>query len=483
MKTILYLGPTGHQWWGRDRHGWHLLNGETEHPVWVVTDLAEESFAEIEVPRLFGRDRAAFVARQLANRFPDTPYRSILPHHGGSISERLAPRRQTLLGITASGRLHAELDAIEAPIAGVWPISLLLASFCRSRHLPPELLVVLPRPEALRIVFIKNRVPLLTRLAPTPDDPSAQLEEISRTQRYLENTRLIQRSDHACPVLLLGNPDSFAGQPASALHLISPPPPWDAEPPSDWRFPLFQQAFRSPPGQVAPLGRRGDFVADRLRKGALAASAIGFVAGIAAAGGNVSAIFSTMQQRDAVAATSQNLGARLTEVEREIAGVGVAPEVLHRAIALDTEEITSTPAWDTHLRFIADTLGKSPGLRLKHFEWHLLAASEKPCAKAATAAEPVTAEPAPNAPARAVELAMEVRLPETYGPRDRALALRNFSNDLAANHSLRIIKDPAKELAQGALQGGNLKEVEQNHTWCLSLPDSASTTAKPGGQS
>ncbi len=485
MKTILYLGPNGHQWWGRDRHGWHQLNGETENPIWVITDLAEESFAEVEVPRLFGRDRTAFIERQLANRFPDTPYRSVLPSHGGSLYERLAPRRQTFIGVAATGRLHAELDAIEAPIAGVWPISFLLASFCRNRHLPPELLVVLPRPDALRIVFIKNRTPLLTRLAPTPDEPAAQLEEISRTQRYLENTRLMQRGDHACPVLLLGNPDSFAGLPASALHLISPPPPWDAEAPTDWRFPLFQLALRSPPGQVAPLARRSDFVADQLRKGALAASAVGLVGGIAAASGNVSSIFDTLQQRTTVAATNQTLSARLAEVEQRIAGVGVAPEAVQRAIALDQEEIVSAPMLEPHLRFVADTLKKSPGLRLKHFEWHLLAASEKPCAKAAPA-DPAQGQPAPGGATRAVELTMEVRLPETYGPRDRALALRNLSNDLATNHDLRLVKDPAQELAQNVLQGGNLKEVEENHTWCLSLPGSppsANSPVKTGGQS
>lgn len=471
MKTVLYLGPAGRQWWGKDRHGWHLLNGETGRPVWVVTDLAEESFAEIEMPRLYGRDRIAFAARQLASRFPDTPYRTLLPGRGGSLLERIAPKRQTFVGIAGAERLNAELDDIAAPIAGIWPVSLLLAEFCRSRHLPAELLVALPNPETLRIVFIKNRTPLLTRLAPTPNNAATQLEEITRTQRYLENNRLLQRGMHACPVLLLGNPEDFAGLPASALHLISPPPPWDAKSPDDWRFPLFDLALRSPAGQVAPLPRRADFVAGRLRKGALAASVIGLVIAVAAAGSNVSAIFEVMQKQRQLAASAETANIRLAEVERRIEAMGVAPELVQRAIALDTQEIVPAPALDQALNIVAKALSKAIELRLKQLELHLLAAGESACANAsATTPQSHPATTTADHSGRSVELSMEVRLPATYGPRDRIVALRNLSADLKRAGNVRIVKDPALEQNQGALQGGAAKEVEQTHVWCMSLP-------------
>lgn len=475
MKTVLYLGPTEHQWWGRDRHGWHRLAGETDHPVWVVTDLAEESFAELEMPRLFGRDRTAFVARQLATRFPDTPYRTALPARSGTFMERLAPKRQTLLGIAGAERLNAELGAIDAPIAGVWPLSLLLADFCRSRHLPAELLAALPEPDALRIVFVRHRTPLLTRLAPTPDEGPAQLEEIARTQRYLENTRMLQRGEHACPVLLLGNAERFAGLPGSALHLVAPPSPWDVKPPADWRFPLFDLALRSPPGQVAPLVRRAAFVANHVRRAALAASAIGLVAAIGGAASNLRDIVDTTHKRERLAVGEQTLAARLAEAEKRLAGIDVAPEFLRRAIALDAEEIASAPALDQQLRTIAAALGKAPELRLKQLEWRLLAAGETPCTKSTAAAEsePAAERSAAAPSTRSVELGMEVHLPETYGPRDRAVALRNLSADLVRAGNIRVVKDPAQELAQGALLGGSAREAVHDPVWCLALPGAA----------
>jgi hypothetical protein len=47
MTTLLHLGAAGRQLWARNRNGWQPLIGEpdTRQPVWVVTDLAEESLA------------------------------------------------------------------------------------------------------------------------------------------------------------------------------------------------------------------------------------------------------------------------------------------------------------------------------------------------------------------------------------------------------------------------------------------------------
>ena len=79
MKTVLHLTPGGSQYWLKGRDGWQPHDGPPSGPVWVVTDLAEEGFAEIQIPRIFGRDRQNYVSRQVASRFPDTPYRTTLP--------------------------------------------------------------------------------------------------------------------------------------------------------------------------------------------------------------------------------------------------------------------------------------------------------------------------------------------------------------------------------------------------------------------
>ena len=137
MKTVLHLTYSGPQLWNKGRAGWQACDGPADGPVWVVTDLAEESFAEIQIPRIFGRDRQGFIARQLASRFPDTLFRTTLPAvPSGSFMDRIASPRLTLLGVDAAERINSSLDALPTPIAGVWAMSMLLALLASRRGCP-----------------------------------------------------------------------------------------------------------------------------------------------------------------------------------------------------------------------------------------------------------------------------------------------------------------------------------------------------------
>ena len=153
MTTLLHLSPTEHQLWSRTRSGWQPLSGEvdTRQPVWVVTNLAEESLAEIETPRLYGRDRADLITRQLISRFPDTPYRSRLNVlHGSKLLDRFAPVRHTLFGIAAAERLNSTLDSLGVSVAALCPTTLLLARFGQHKSLP-----LISDPPAIPILLIE----------------------------------------------------------------------------------------------------------------------------------------------------------------------------------------------------------------------------------------------------------------------------------------------------------------------------------------
>lgn len=490
MKPLLYLGPSGRQFWCKGKHGWQPTADVPGEPVWVVTDFAEESFTEIEMPRLFGRDRSTYIARQLATRFPDTPYRAVLaPPRLSGVMEKLAPTHQLFLAINNAERLDSEIG--NTPVTGIWPISLLLAHFCHSRKLPVDLLIVLPRPEALRIVYLKNHSPVITRLAPCPNTVSAQIEEIIRTRRYLENTRLIER-DRPCPVLLMGTIENYA-MPLSAaqFQLVPPPHPWDRQPPQDWLHLLFDLALHSPAGQVAPITRRIDHLAQQLKKAALATSALGLIAAVWAASGNLQVVFDTLKQREQSQATTQQLLAQIATLEEKTASFGVSPELLRQAITLHEEEIASVPALEKHLASLANSLVEQPDARLKHLEWRLLAASEAPCSKSASttaesnpapATPPEGTAPAPEA-RRKVEIALEIALPNTAGPGEQARRLRKISEKLGSITGSQLIQDPVKELDQGTLQGSASRESDKKHAWCLALPgDTRAKPAVPGGK-
>lgn len=482
MTHLLHLTPAGAQYWTRTGQGWQPLTGEPDssRPVWVVTDLAEESFADVETPRLYGRDRRDVIERQLGMRFPDTPYRRRLDFaHGDKLLDRLAPTRHTLFGIAPAERVNAELDAKNLSVAALCPTSLLLAHIGQRKRLPPDLFVVLPSAAGLRIVFLKNRIPVLTRLAAIPDQVASQAEEIIRTHRYLENMRTIARGVPPPPVLILGQAADFAAPlRAARLEVITPPASWNPAQ-TDWRLRLFELAIRKQPfGQLAPVARRTLYLSERLRKGTLLAAALSLVAGVAATGTNLQSIFSIEHDKQLDQAAAQSLNAQLAIVDQRIAAIGPAPDLMRRAVELNERELESAPALDQQLHQLGKVLEGEGQTRVSALEWHLLAADAKPCAKQMQAAPDAT--PPADAPAdadatqaaqRKVELLYETVFPADITLRAKAQTLRTISARLAQLPGAALIQDPAKELAKGALRGGEqASESERSASWCLTLP-------------
>jgi hypothetical protein len=484
MKYLIYLSPAERQLWARDGQGWQRASGEPgKGPVWVVTDLAEESFAEIKTPRLFGRDRSAFVDRQLATRYPDTPYRGFMtPSQDGDLIGKFAPTRHILFGIDAAERLDAELDATSNPVAGVWPVSMLLALLGAAHELPADLFIVVPGADTLRIVFLKNRTPVLTRLTLTPNRASAQVDEIVRTLRHLENTQIMKRDRQIHPVLLLGDAQGFEAPMAAANLTLVSLAGWEQKQPDDWHFPLFDLALESPGGQVAPLARRKEFIAARLSKAARIAAACILFVGIAAASNNLLTLFGMIQESHTLDASIQQVNARIAEVEASISKFGVAPDIVRRAVALNNDEIASVPAMDQHLRLIANTLASDPNLRIKDLQWRLLAPGVLPCnAPDPTATD--AASPQPGSEKRKVEISFDLAVPVSYGPRDRAQTLRLVSSELARIEGVALWQDATVDLASGSLRGGSVLGAVAKLSWCLTLPGVASVADSPKGAS
>ena len=182
MATVLFLNAQGPCWWEKQGGVWRLLPGPASDPVWVVTDLTEETLVEITVPRIFGNDRNLFVQRQLATRFPESPFRTALKFApSGSLMNRLAPPKQILMAIEPANRLTAAMESVQTPVVGVWSVSVLLAQMGQAKSLPGTLLIVLGQAASTRIVFLKDHIPVLTRLVAGSNSASEQALEVVRT--------------------------------------------------------------------------------------------------------------------------------------------------------------------------------------------------------------------------------------------------------------------------------------------------------------
>lgn len=468
MSQVLYIGPTGQELWRREAGRWRRGAAPAAEDTWVVTDLPEESLSEIRTPRLFGRDRSALIARQLAAAYPDSPYRAFLtPAQQGGLLDRLAPTRQTLYGIGARERIDSALDTLTAPIAGVWPISLLLWQLCRHKDLPEDLLIALPGPDNLRIVYLRKRTPALTRLTPTPDLQAERVEEIVRTLRYLENTQVVKREGKPHPLLWLG--DSGDMEPlltANNLRLVTLPDATAASP-ADWRQRLFDLVLRSPAGQLAPVERRIPYLAARVRRTTRHLVAGVVVGGAAIVAANLHAVYGLLTEKRAIDAENERAATQQRAVSDKIARYNVEPALVRRAIALHQEEIAAPPDAEYYLRLAGGLIAFDPNLRLANFSWRELEAGTPPCAATADA---LAAVKDAQAPARKVEFRFELAIPPSYRPSEHASALRSVSRRIAAVAGITLWQDATRDVAGSSLRGGITANNGEKFAWCVTLP-------------
>jgi hypothetical protein len=473
MKTVLHIGPNGLRYWRKCKGRWQPVVGAAHGAVWAVTDLAEESLVEIPIPRLFGRDRSNFVARQLANRFPDTPFRAATPQRtGGSLMDRLAPARLLLSGVDAAQRIQSALDAETADLAGVWSSSLLLAQLGQNKRLPSELFVVMPGERSLRIVFLKNRQPVLARLAPVSEPPAEQAAEIVRTLRHLENTRIVERSERRYPVLVLG-PTAGLGVALAAqgLDLIAAPQNWQHPSLPDWRFALFDLVVNSPVGQLAPPAARSAFLARRLSHAAYGVASISLSATLWFVSGQLRDTGFAQHEHEKLQSHLGQMQHELAQTEKNISRFGVTPVLLRQVVNLNAQELVSAPALFDSMRVVADLVGRDSGQYVSRFQWQLLTGAQPVCAQAVAARGGVAAPSlsANRDVGHPVELSFDLVLAADSTERSRARTLADISGALTQVSGATLLQDPARNFVHGALTNASGSDAPHVASWCLSL--------------
>ncbi len=486
MATVLHISATTISWWGNGSGTWTPLPGPDAGPVWTVTDLTEEAFVEVNVPRIFGADRSRYIERQLANSFPESRLRCALaPQKSGSFMSRMAPPLQTLTAVDPSDRVTAALDQLTAPLVGVWSTSMLLAQLGQQRSLPAILLIVLSQPSGMRIVFLKNRSPVLTRLVATATTATEQAAEVLRTLRHLENTRVVERGNHRFAALLLGTaPGLAAALAADRLDALDTPLAQSLEPMQDRRPMLFDLACKSPAGQLAPLSYRSTYMARQVGKAAWVAGAVCLVAAIWAASGNVSSLIQDQGTRTKLQASLGQTNSKIADVDLALQTFGVSPETLRTALDLDTEEIVTAPDMETDLRNLAHIVSSINGARVKSLQWQILPSKDSVCSQGSLSASttapvsPIGQEPAQT---RKVELQLTVTLAPGVGPRLKLQQATNISRQLNQLTGVRIVDDAARRLREGDISAGNApSEADQDLTWCAVFPGISAVAAGKG---
>lgn len=456
-----------------------------EGPVWVVTDLTEENFVEISVPRIYGGDRSRYVARQLLARFPETRYRIALKARStGSLMERLAPPVQTLTAVEPADRINTALAKVTNPIAGVWSTSMLLARMGSKLRMPPNLLIVLAQPTGMRIVFLKDRSPILTRMVVATSLAADQAVEILRTVRHLENTKVIARGAQRFSVLLLGAAEGLAPLlAADRLDELSASIIPKAKPGQDWRHVLFDVVCKNPFGQMAPMDIRTTYLALQTGKVARVVAGLCLLVSGALAIGSLVDIIHNQRDRNAVQASALLANQQLAEVDTAIEAFGVAPDLLRKALKLDHDEIASAPNMQADWVALSRVMSSVVGTRLKTLQWRVLAPNDVPCVQVGQT-NAVDAAPAPSddpaTPSRAVELQITVALTQDAGPRLRLEQATAITEQLGKMPGAKVLGDPARRMREGDISAssapGSSSDAAPDISWCATLPGTAQTS-------
>lgn len=449
--------------------------GPTQGPVWVVTDLAEEAFVEITVPRVFGADRSNYVQRQLASRFPESAFRiAVPPRSNGGIMERLAPPLQTLTAIEPADRILVALKTLQAPMVGVWSTSMLLAHLGQKPAMPPNLFVVLCQPASMRILFLKQRSPVLTRLIAATQSAAEQAAEIVRTLRHLENTHVLERGSQRFGVLLMGGADGLAAAlSGDRLDVLPPQSVWGSKSVQDWTHVLFDVVCKGPPGQLAPLSYRAAYLAGGVTKATRIGVALSVAITVWIASASVSSSIQAQRERTQVQAAIEGIASHIAKVDLATEAFGVSPDMVRKALALDADEIASAPDLELHMGQLSDILGSLPGAHLKSMQWQVLNASDVACPQEGTVNAAVALpDPASELPpSRKVELQLTLLLAEGIGPRQLAQQAGEFTRLLKQMEGVKVMRDPSRGLRDGDISTGSARTpTDRDLVWCLTLP-------------
>jgi hypothetical protein len=439
-------------------------------PVWVVSDLSEETFVEISVPRIFGTDRSQYVARQLINRFPETRVRTALaPRSTGSLMNRLAPGSQTLMAVEPGDRLQSVLEHLPNPLVGVWSASMLLAHFGAKSAVRPLVFVVMSLSSGLRIVFLRNKVPVLTRLVPAVASAAEQASEILRTVRHLENTRVIERDGSRLSALLLGTADGLASMlTADRFDALVQPLRRRASDPTDWRHILFDLVCKRPPGQLAGPEMRVSYLGRQVAKAAYIAVALCLVGALGLALEAVTRTLEQQREAEQAQANAVQLAARIAVVDAAVQAFGVAPDHLRQVIGVERDEIARAPDLQADLVQISG-VASALGLRSMSLQWSIVPPGGAACTLIAEAPAP-----APAKGLYTVELQWVLAIPPELGPHQLLQAASNVSRALGQLPGATVLQDPAKTLRQGAIGArASAGQAAGELAWCLALQRSA----------
>jgi hypothetical protein len=366
------------------------VSGMAPLPTHVFTDLADEDFRLDTVPHVSGRDRAAVIARKLAQIFRTTPYR--YAQMQGREAEGRRDDRVMYTALTNPDLLRPWIEVLDrhkVPLEGVYSTAVFSERLLEELDLDfaHTLLVTFTPGEAMRQTYFKKNEIKFSRLTPLDMEPGQGLgafvsEETLRTWQYLDSLRHFSPDDRLEVCMLVHATDRALVQPElrdfaqlqynlidmdqASMKLALKPPPLDS---TIEEVIVHLYLLRRAPNHFASEEMRRHATLRRVRIGIKQASAAILAGGIAWGGWHVYQAFQGSEASQRVGQQVASLDAESESIVRSTPSLGVGGSTMRDTVAFYNSWIRSFPKLPEFVEPVSKVLTAHPDVRITQLSW------------------------------------------------------------------------------------------------------------------
>ena len=486
MKTVLLIHASGAHYFRREQGLWQPVAQPAQNDkLWVIANLTDETLEAFKLPALYGRDRSNYLERRLVSAYPHSQYRAA-PLISGNW---LKPGFTVLTGFPSAEAVTGKLDKLNIPVTGVWGMAMLLTLMLK--HLAiSNVLLVMPSDHHLRILVIKEGIPVLTRCVHRySEEPDSDASEILRTRQHLEHHRIFEQ-DAIPPVLYLGDATQISA-PLTATGLTVMPLPEALSPKGDAAYlhPLFEYVTSSPRGQLAPLHLRASHLAEAIRRTAYAGILTCLLAVILFGQEDFRALLTLHRRGQTLSTDLQQASSERERLAGRISASGLDPALVRQATQFAALEMDAAPTPESILQLAASTIADLPQVRIKSLTYRYPKQGERYC-QGHTVIDvplmnqkielgiPLGSKPreagnndAAAIPNRYAELQFSILLTDNLAPAAEVEIRKRISTVLKATEGIQLMEDPAAFSLINTLKGGfGMDTTRSENLWCMSVP-------------
>ncbi len=454
------------------------LAGHRGALFYAVADLAGEDFHEELIPYLRGGDRELVVQRRLAQRYRDTRLATALSL--GQVRGERRNERLLLTSFTNTQRLTPWLDALaesDAKLADMFSVPLIAPALAARLGVGSgRCFVVTANSAGLRQCYIDGGRLRFARLERTVDMTPEALaafvrSETGRLAQYLSTLRVLPREGPPIQVIVVAPPGQRAAfertlvsdtrlsfltmdqsEAVRRAGVKAAPPAMGAE-----QIYLHLAVRRPPREQFARREDRRSYVLWQLRRGLLAAGALGFAGCALYAGASWLDVVSTRSEVGSVQVETRTTQHEYERITSAFPVTQTTTDNLRATVVEFTAIAQQTAPPERALVYLSKVLEDFPLIELDMLQWRVATAGARGARAAAASAAPTAAaaDDAARTATEILEISGRVGIMRRSDYRAITAEVQRFADALRVDPAFQVQRTqlPFDVTSEGTLSG------------------------------